>query len=165
MSYSAPLLCTVCFHWSSAHRTVAHCTALRTCADGSCFIAHVARTDARTRARNRRREKRPSRHPDVGCVTSCTSCCQRGGMLCARYIDHDMLHWPACKPEVEWMKCADHKIDGTWQDSWRALEKLYLPCHLFALPKQTEFCPEGRAVRYGAQHRRAVRASTPLQVL
>ena len=86
-------------------------------------------------------------------------------MLCARYIDHDMLHWPACKPEVEWMKCADHKIDGTWQDSWRALEKLYLPCHLLALPKQTEFCPEGRAVRYGAQHRRAVRTSTPLQVL
>lgn len=41
---------------------------------------------------------------------------------------HDLLviHWPTCHAGVEWMRC--HEVPagvGTWQESWRALERLY----------------------------------------
>jgi diketogulonate reductase-like aldo/keto reductase len=42
---------------------------------------------------------------------------------------HDvmMIHWPQCYADVEWMRC-DEEVPGsagTWQESWRALERLY----------------------------------------
>ncbi len=42
------------------------------------------------------------------------------------YIDLYLLHWPVCDPNVEWMHC-DTTVDpeGTWRDSWLALEKAY----------------------------------------
>lgn len=44
----------------------------------------------------------------------------------SNYIDLYLLHWPVCDPSVEWMHC-DTTVDpeGTWRDSWVALEKAY----------------------------------------
>ena len=46
------------------------------------------------------------------------------GKLKSWYIDHYMLHWPACTPEREWMGCDKNPPKGSWQDSYRAFEKL-----------------------------------------
>jgi len=42
------------------------------------------------------------------------------------HVDLYMLHWPSCNKDIEWMHC-DDAVDpnGTWQESWRALEKEY----------------------------------------
>jgi diketogulonate reductase-like aldo/keto reductase len=44
------------------------------------------------------------------------------------YHDVLLLHWPRCFEDVEWMRCAEEVPAGsvgTWQESWRALERLY----------------------------------------
>ena len=40
------------------------------------------------------------------------------------HIDLQFLHWPQCHPHISWMDCAGVG-DGTWAQSWRALERLY----------------------------------------
>ena len=46
--------------------------------------------------------------------------------LMTTYVDNYMLHWPYCDPGVEWMHCEDTvNPEGTWQHSYRALEKAY----------------------------------------
>jgi diketogulonate reductase-like aldo/keto reductase len=46
--------------------------------------------------------------------------------LRSNYADAYLLHWPKCSPEVEWMHCQTTvDPEGTWQQSWRALEKAY----------------------------------------
>lgn len=47
-------------------------------------------------------------------------------LLRTNYIDAYLLHWPRCDPSISWMHC-ETTIDpeGTWQGSWRALEKAY----------------------------------------
>lgn len=44
----------------------------------------------------------------------------------SNYIDSYLLHWPSCEKSVSWMHC-ETTVDpnGTWQSSWRALEKAY----------------------------------------
>eukprot|EP01125_Pyxidicula_operculata_P012244 TRINITY_DN4016_c0_g2_i1.p1 TRINITY_DN4016_c0_g2~~TRINITY_DN4016_c0_g2_i1.p1 ORF type:complete len:798 (-),score=150.84 TRINITY_DN4016_c0_g2_i1:59-2368(-) len=39
-------------------------------------------------------------------------------------VDLALLHWPSCIPEFTWMDCS-RASNGTWQESWRAMEKLY----------------------------------------
>ena len=40
------------------------------------------------------------------------------------YFDVYLLHWPFCYDNIEWMDCPPNP-SGTWQQSWRALEKAY----------------------------------------
>ena len=40
------------------------------------------------------------------------------------YFDVYLLHWPFCYDHIEWMNCPPTP-SGTWQQSWRALEKAY----------------------------------------
>lgn len=42
------------------------------------------------------------------------------------YIDAYLLHWPKCDANIDWHHCRD-TVDpkGTWQQSWRALEREY----------------------------------------
>lgn len=42
------------------------------------------------------------------------------------YIDSYLIHWPFCISSVEWMHC-DNIVNpnGTWVQSWKALERLY----------------------------------------
>eukprot|EP00009_Paramoeba_aestuarina_P000990 CAMPEP_0201513438 /NCGR_PEP_ID=MMETSP0161_2-20130828/5483_1 /ASSEMBLY_ACC=CAM_ASM_000251 /TAXON_ID=180227 /ORGANISM="Neoparamoeba aestuarina, Strain SoJaBio B1-5/56/2" /LENGTH=500 /DNA_ID=CAMNT_0047909641 /DNA_START=194 /DNA_END=1696 /DNA_ORIENTATION=+ len=40
------------------------------------------------------------------------------------YFDVYLLHWPECDSNIEWMECPPTPT-GTWQQSWRALEKAY----------------------------------------
>lgn len=46
--------------------------------------------------------------------------------MSTNYIDLYLIHWPQCDSNVDWMHC-DTTIDpdGTWQESWAALEKAY----------------------------------------
>lgn len=42
------------------------------------------------------------------------------------YIDSYLIHWPYCYSSVEWMNCENIvNPNGTWIQSWRALERLY----------------------------------------
>ena len=41
------------------------------------------------------------------------------------YFDVYLLHWPFCDENIEWMNCPPTP-SGTWQQSWRALEKSYV---------------------------------------
>jgi len=40
------------------------------------------------------------------------------------YIDLYLIHWPKCYDHITWMDCSSAS-KGTWQDSWKAMEKLY----------------------------------------
>lgn len=42
------------------------------------------------------------------------------------YLDSYLIHWPECRNDVQWMNC-DQTINkaGTWQDSYRAMQRLY----------------------------------------
>jgi len=46
--------------------------------------------------------------------------------LRTNYIDAYLLHWPSCDRKIDWHHCQD-VVDpkGTWQQSWRALEREY----------------------------------------
>lgn len=41
------------------------------------------------------------------------------------YIDLLLIHWPRCYPQLTWMQCGSAPSKGTWQQSWRSLERLY----------------------------------------
>mmetsp|Transcript_7984 Transcript_7984/g.13258 ORF Transcript_7984/g.13258 Transcript_7984/m.13258 type:complete len:595 (-) Transcript_7984:75-1859(-) len=42
------------------------------------------------------------------------------------YIDLYLLHWARCDPNIEWMHCwTTEDANGTWRESWRALEKAF----------------------------------------
>lgn len=42
------------------------------------------------------------------------------------YVDMYLLHWPSCMHNIDWMHCQDTvDPEGTWLQSWRALEKAY----------------------------------------
>ncbi|KAL4451545.1 hypothetical protein ABPG75_007207 [Micractinium tetrahymenae] len=45
------------------------------------------------------------------------------------YVDLMLLHYPECWPEL----CGDVKVEGTWRDSWAALEQLVLEKKLRAI--------------------------------
>lgn len=50
------------------------------------------------------------------------------------YIDLYYIHWPACNSEVEWFHCESTvDQDGTWTESWRALERAYAEGRLNAI--------------------------------
>jgi len=48
------------------------------------------------------------------------------GELDTAYVDLYLLHWPECIPAISWMHC-ETTLDpeGTWQQSWRAMERAY----------------------------------------
>jgi len=49
------------------------------------------------------------------------------------YLDLLLVHWPRCYPEYEWMGCNSSHSGGTWQQSWRAFERLYAEGRLRAI--------------------------------
>lgn len=53
------------------------------------------------------------------------------GDLRTHHIDLYLLHWSKCDTNIDWMHC-DDVVDpqGTWQQSWKALEKLYAEGYL-----------------------------------
>jgi diketogulonate reductase-like aldo/keto reductase len=56
------------------------------------------------------------------------------GHLNTNYVDLYLLHWPHCDHSVEWMHC-DDVVDpqGTWRESWRALERAYAEGRVLAI--------------------------------
>merc|ERR1712150_250951 len=44
--------------------------------------------------------------------------------LRSNYIDMYLLHWPRCYDNWSWMDCSSWD-GGTWQQSYKAMEKLY----------------------------------------
>jgi diketogulonate reductase-like aldo/keto reductase len=56
------------------------------------------------------------------------------GDLRTHYIDLYLLHWPSCDTSIDWMHCHDTMDpQGTWQQSWKALEKMYAEGYLQAI--------------------------------
>ena len=54
--------------------------------------------------------------------------------LKTNYIDMFLIHWPKCDPNIEWMHCQDTKDpDGTWIESWQAMEKFYAEGRLMSI--------------------------------
>jgi len=70
------------------------------------------------------------------------------------YINLYLLHWPQCNPEIEWMHCeTTEDPSGTWEGSWRALERAYAEGRVdsigvsnFDLPLLQRMQDEGREV-------------------
>lgn len=63
---------------------------------------------------------------DLGFVPTSDAVSASLEALSTPYIDLVLLHWPSCIATVEWMHCEDVvDPEGTWQESWRALEKAF----------------------------------------
>jgi len=61
---------------------------------------------------------------ELGFAETSTEVLESLAALKSSYVDLYLLHWPSCDPEVEWMHCETTKnAEGTWQDSWLALER------------------------------------------
>jgi len=54
--------------------------------------------------------------------------------LKTNYVDLYLLHWPECNKDIEWMHCETTvDPDGTWRESWKALEKAYAEGRVMAI--------------------------------
>jgi diketogulonate reductase-like aldo/keto reductase len=54
--------------------------------------------------------------------------------LQSNYIDSYLLHWPNCDKNIDWMHCETIEDEqGTWIQSWFALQKLYAEGKLMSI--------------------------------